>query len=170
MNYLLKKKINKILAFDISTASTGWALKDYKNNEVNTGRIEKPSELDGLEAIVFEACEIKKIIDGAKPDLIIMEDTYLRFNYRTVKLMDMLRGWVFIYSIMKKIDVAPSYNTLHVRKILGINKLIKKNMTRKQKKQMVINFLNSLGYKVKQDDEADALAMILAFEKEKYKV
>lgn len=155
----------KILGLDISTACTGFAVKE--DGYIRTGYIKTPYKLKSFSALLYQAEEIKKLIDEEKPDIVIIEDTYLKENFKTVKLMNMLRGYVYVYSVFKGIEVRPDYNTVHARSILGIKGINKRGISRKERKKRVMNFLASLGYKVEQDDEADALILVLAYEREK---
>ena len=155
----------KILGLDISTACTGFAVKE--DGYIRTGYIKTPYKLKSFSALLYQAEEIKKLIDEEKPDIVIIEDTYLKENFKTVKLMNMLRGYVYVYSVFKGIEVRPDYNTVHARSILGIKGINKRGISRKERKKRVMKFLASLGYKVEQDDEADALILVLAYEREK---
>jgi len=155
----------KILGLDISTACTGYAVKE--DGYIRVGHIKTPYKLKSFSALLYQAENIKKLIEEEKPDIMVIEDTYLKENFKTVKLMNMLRGYVYVYSVFKGIEVHPNYNTVHARRILGLKGINKRGLTRKQRKEKVMQFLASLGYKVEQDDEADALILVLAFEKER---
>lgn len=154
----------KVLGLDISTKSTGWALKDYKTKKLTFGHFAKPYKTKGLSAILYQANKIKELLEKEKPNTIIMEDTYLGRNFGTVKLMNMLRGWVYIYCVTHDFIVYPSISASHARKVVGIK--VPRGLTKKARKQVIINFLRHKGYNVTQDDEADAICLILATEKE----
>ena len=128
----------KILGLDISTACTGYAVKE--DGYIRVGHIKTPYKLKSFSALIYQAENIKKLIEEEKPDIIIMEDTYLKENFRTVKLMNMLRGYVYVYSVFKGIEVRPDYNTIHARSVLGLKGINKRGLTRKERNEKVMHF------------------------------
>ena len=157
-----------VLGLDISSRQTGWAF--FKKGKTSFGSFPSPTKLKGLNAIVFQAIKILNLIKRLKPERIVMEDTYLNRNFGTVKLLNELRGFVYIFGILHSYDMINPISASRARHLVGIK--FPKKITRKQRKQIVVDFMRNKGYNVKNDDEADALCLILAvkkLEEEKWK-
>lgn len=83
----------KILAFDVSSMSTGYSV-------INNGRLLKgslgmiqpnPRRQYGERLQVFES-ELKKIIQKHNPDIIVVEDIFKGRNIKTFRSLAMFRG------------------------------------------------------------------------------
>ena len=149
---------NKMLGLDISSRQTGWAF--LKDKKMTFGYIKTPTKLKGLEAILFQEKELLKIIDKLKPKSIVIEDTYLNHNFSTVKLLNELRVFIYIWGILHNYNMLKPISASRARSLVGIKS--PKRITRKQRKQIVINFMQHMDYNVENDDEADAICLILA--------
>ncbi len=183
----------KILGLDISSVSTGWAIYNKTTKKWKWGNFKKPSKYKGLSSILYQADKIKELLSKEKPNIVVMEDTFMGTNYKTVKLLNMLRGWVYIYCAMNNFIVYSSLMAKKARKIVGIDttlpdytkkikalkKLYKLNLSpetkkkidklitlkghqKKQRKDLIISFLQERGFNVNQDDQADAIVLVLA--------
>ena len=77
----------KVLALDISTKSTGWFI-----TKRSCGLIEPSSELSFPEKLSFFRQHVLALLKKYKPDIVVLEDTYLRFNPSTLKKLSQFAG------------------------------------------------------------------------------
>jgi len=187
----------KIIGLDISTSSTGYAIYGTKSKKWSFGNFKKPNKIKGISAMLCQAQKIKKLIDGEKPNIIVIEDTFMKNNFATVKLLNELRGWVIVECYFKNITTEIIMAS-SARRIVGINttlpsynkeireakkqynlKSTKKNKSEidrqkklkngnyAKRKKMIIKQLQDKGFKVDQNDQADAIVLVLATIKNK---
>lgn len=70
----------KILSFDISSSSTGWALLDSNDNEtklIDYGLVKPDSSMSIFQKLYFFGNEIKRLIERFQPDNIGIEEVVL---------------------------------------------------------------------------------------------
>ena len=100
--------------------------------------------------------EIWKILDGYRPNIIYIEETYMANNPQTSKILTRLQGVVYAWCI----NNACEFNTIRPtswRKQLNFQQ--GKNVKREQlKKQSLQYVLDNYGLEVT-DDEADAICI-----------
>jgi Holliday junction resolvasome RuvABC endonuclease subunit len=87
--------MTKILSFDLSTVSTGFALI-YNGKIIQDayGTISPPKKLKGGAKLVFFQDEIRKIIKKLKPDLVCIESIFKGPGLIAYKSLSMHRGVV----------------------------------------------------------------------------
>ena len=145
----------KLLTIDGSTQKTGIAyfcngkyvehiLLDYSKDKNMENRFESMSK------------EIWKILDGYRPNIIYIEETYTANNPQTSKILTRLQGVVYAWCI----NNACEFNTIRPtswRKQLNFQQ--GKNVKREQlKKQSLQYVLDNYGLEVT-DDESDAICI-----------
>ena len=145
----------KLLTIDGSTQKTGIAyfcngkyvehiLLDYSKDKNMENRFESMSK------------EIWKILDGYRPNIIYIEETYMANNPQTSKILTRLQGVVYAWCI----NNACEFNTIRPtswRKQLNFQQ--GKNVKREQlKKQSLQYVLDNYGLEVT-DDESDAICI-----------
>ena len=145
----------KLVSIDGSTQKTGIAyfcngkyiehvLLDFSKNKNMENRFESMSK------------EIWKILDGYRPNIIYIEETYMANNPQTSKILTRLQGVVYAWCI----NNACEFNTIRPtswRKQLNFQQ--GKNVKREQlKKQSLQYVLDNYGLEVT-DDEADAICI-----------
>lgn len=86
-----------ILGLDLSSVSTGWAVIDNSLALKDYGRIDFSAKKSIKERMIILAELIKEIILLYKPNLVIIEDTFISQNPKTSKLLNKLSG-VAIYT------------------------------------------------------------------------
>ena len=82
----------KILAFDQSTKVTGWSIFDegqYVTSGVIDLHLSKETTEKRSEKMAVEIC---KLIEGSKPDIVIIEEVALTSNAQTLKLLARIQG------------------------------------------------------------------------------
>lgn len=85
--------MTKILSFDLSTVSTGFALIiDGKMDTDAYGTISPPNKLKGGAKLTYFQDEIRKTIKKLKPDLVCIESIFKGHSMITFKSLCMLRG------------------------------------------------------------------------------
>jgi len=90
----------KILALDISTKSTGWFI-----TKGSCGLIEPDPELPFSEKLSVFRKNVVYLIERYNPDVVVIEDTYLRFNPRTLKQLSQFAGVAMEVCGSRKIQV-----------------------------------------------------------------
>ena len=153
----------KYLGLDLSTVSTGYAIfEDDKLKE--SGKIVPPTSLDTTARIVYTVDKIKNIVDAHVPNKVIIEDTYYGSNYEVTKILNRLAGGVMymLYSnYLTKIahdiirsDFVEFVKPSSARKYFGLLPASKKRHIVK-----AVNKKFGLDFKVKDNDESDAIVM-----------
>ena len=145
----------KLVSIDGSTQKTGIAyfcngkyvehvLLNFSKDKNMENRFESMSK------------EIWKILDGYRPNIIYIEETYMANNPQTSKILTRLQGVVYAWCI----NNACEFNTIRPtswRKQLNFQQ--GKNVKREQlKKQSLQYVLDNYGLEVT-DDEADAICI-----------
>lgn len=157
-----------ILALDMSTKRTGYAISSTKDKEIKYGVIAS-SSTDVEKRICIMRDEIVKIIKDYSIQTIVVEDVRPDGgNARTGKVLTWLQGVIAVaaFEIDKKIDFVMIMPTSW-RKILKIKQ--GRGVRREEQKQIDINFINTnynLHLTPAQDDEADAIGILSAYLKD----
>lgn len=158
--------MENILALDLSTKRSGWAVYQGPDTKIEYGVIASASTSvekrigvmrDGIIDIIKEYNIKKIIIEEVRPD---------GYNNHTGKVLTWLQGCIVIaaYEYDKHISIefiGPS----SWRSILGLQGY---RIQRAQQKQMDISYANNLlGIELtaEQDDEADAICILYSFVK-----
>jgi Holliday junction resolvasome RuvABC endonuclease subunit len=83
----------KILAFDISSVNTGFAI--FENGIDGYGAIKIPKKKTEVEKLIFFKKAITKLIKVHKPDIILVEDIWLK-NVKTYKTLARYQGILMV--------------------------------------------------------------------------
>lgn len=79
------KQLNKILSFDVSSVSTGWAF--FNDNKLeNFGTIQPLDTYRLQEKMYWFRNEVRSLLNIFTPDHVIIEETYLK-NVTTLKVL-----------------------------------------------------------------------------------
>lgn len=147
--------ILKILSLDQAVAKTGWSL--YRNNKlIKYGLIEqqlkKTQYSNKLSSIFFN---IENLIKTLKPDVVVMEDvTYQRNAHVLIELAN-LQGCIIGLCLQHDIPFY-IYHPSTWRKILSFDTHKK---TRKQLKDIAVNFVSEFFSMSVQDDIAESICI-----------
>lgn len=154
----------KVLALDLSTHRSGWAIE--VNGKLEYGAIESASsDVEKRIGIMREG--ILNLLERYDVDTVVIEEVRPDgYNSRTGKVLTWLQGCidVAIYEYNKKIKIVfigPS----SWRSVLGIQGY---RIKREQQKLLDIKWVNNhfnLSLSNAQDDEADALAILASYSK-----
>jgi Holliday junction resolvasome RuvABC endonuclease subunit len=148
----------KILAFDVSSTTTGWAVltsgRFYKT-EKNFGTIKIPSNQTLAEKLVYFRNTVENIIQTVSPSYIVIEDVYIGHK-STIVILSRFSG--VILELVSRLGYTPNLiNATKARSLLKI----------KNHKQEAFNFINkkySLSWDFKdKNDITDALILALSF-------
>lgn len=141
-----------ILALDVSTTSTGYAV--YVNDELrNYGTISHKSK-DWIERVRFMADVIRNMDKLSPITHLVVEDTYVSKNVNTVKKLCFAQG-ILLGSLpnAKLVQVYPTSWKAHFG-------LTKKNVGRTTQKDTSMTIAEALTLQsIKNDDEADAVLL-----------
>lgn len=142
-----------ILALDVSTTSTGYAL--YVGNKLTKYGFIKPTGKDWLVRVRKMADKVTELDEEYSIDTVVIEDTFFLKNIKTVKKLCLAQG-ILLGQLpdAELIQVFP--NTW--KKHFGLGK---GKATRDEQKQTSISVAETLfltGIKLN-DDEADAILM-----------
>lgn len=145
----------KILALDIAT-TTGWAFLNINKKvhfEYGTIEVTPQNRLKEIKE------EISLIVKKYSPDIILIEDVFFSKNFRSFKILSMLRAAVYLGCIENCSANILEATATTIRKTIGV-----KNNKREKIKKIVITKVNKiLKTKIKNSDVADALAIIVAY-------
>ena len=146
----------KLLAFDQSTAKTGWAFFDGENL-VKYGVVDKVKIKNTPDRIRAMYLGIISIIDQCKPDKVIVEAVQQQASPATSMMLSQLQGMVIGYLYEHNINVDSPLPT-QWRKKLGFQqgKGIKRSDL---KKQSLIYIKDIYGIDTESDDIADAICI-----------
>lgn len=152
------KKTLRILGIDPGTATTGWAIIEQKENNLQAfayGLIKTSKSKTDEQRILEISQDLDKIIKKYTPQEAAIEKLFFFKNQKTIIEVGQARGAVLLTLIQKNIKIF-SYTPLQV----------KQSMTgygRAEKKQMQFMAKNILGLKKipSVDDTADAIAVAL---------
>ena len=104
--------MDKILSFDVSSVSTGWScLIDGKLDTFGTVRTAKEYSLQMK--LFWFGKQIKCLVDIYKPDVILVEDTYLK-NVKTLKTLMQFIGTAQFVSYPYTLEIV-NVNTVRSR-------------------------------------------------------
>jgi len=143
----------RILGLDVSASSTGWAVLNNSKLLKNSFGVIECGKLSIPDCIYCFGSSLEKIINKHKLDAIVIEDTFLRFNVKTLKLLCYLAGVAVYLSKDKKVFLM---TVKEVRKILEVTD--KKGVFDfvVDKYKLNLNF-------IKDNDITDAIAVALAY-------
>lgn len=149
-------KIIKILCLDQSTRITGYSLWSYnKKTLLKYGYVKSnTNEKNPLERMKCMYEEIKKLINNAKPNFVVLEQTQFHQNFSTYHLLSQLQGVLFTLLFEKNINfclVEPTKWKSHC----GV-----KGKKRAEQKANTIQIIKDK-YQLSKltEDEADAIGM-----------
>lgn len=140
-----------ILALDISIRNTGWAVWDGSDYHWGSKSFDEYKEDYGL---LFETYEkwIDNMIYLHNPYLVAMEGTYFGMKGRSAYQLNVLNG--LTHKVCYQSDInRTECNVSTIKKFLTGNG--------RASKQEVVDAITEKGFEVENDDEADALAVLM---------
>ena len=158
----------KILGFDLSTVATGWALledgKLLKKGVIHpvdelksvhgTKKAAKDAMRDEVARFTYIVKRASEIIDKTKPDVLVVEDSFMKLNASVLRLLARLSGGVLGHWIGH--CTGPAYI------VMASSARAKVGCKGNSKKFEVIEFLRrEHGFIVEDDNEADAIVLAL---------
>jgi len=158
----------RILGFDISTVATGWAvIEDGKLIKKGTIRpIDELKHIHGTKKAAQEAMRdevarfayivkrASEVIDRTKPDVLVVEDSFMKLNASVLRLLARLSGGVLGHWIGH--CTGPAYI------VMASSARAKVGCKGNSKKFEVIEFLRrEHGLIIEDDNEADAVVLAL---------
>lgn len=165
-----------ILALDMATKKTGWALFNAEGNLLNYGviRTTKDDAKERMKEIYEEI--YRKILEFPKINVVVFEDVPLNNhnNLKTGKDLSILQGVVLSLCFENELKYA-LYNPSAWRSIIGLYNGTREGMKRDYQKQAAVNKVNEIyGFdfvynetetKTRQtdDDKAEAICLGLAY-------
>lgn len=149
----------RLLAFDAALRNSGWCL--YENAVVAVGLIKtKPKQVESESlAIIHRA--VADLVEAHQPELIVMEDQYLRFNVKTLKQLSAVRGAIQAVAGLYGLPCLMLEATKVKKAVSGMGHATKEQIMesiRNTAPPEIIDFITSLP---KQDDVSDAIAIAL---------
>lgn len=144
-------KGNTILALDVSTTSTGFAIYKGSGKLLLSGCIADKSK-DWLERVRIMARELNLQYQIYGIDTVVIEDTYVSKNVNTVKKLCMAQG--IIIGMLPNVDIIQIYPTSW-KSYYGLTKQKNKRSEQKQSSLSIAETMTRLS--VGNDDEADAV-------------
>lgn len=169
-----------ILALDMATKKTGWALFDYKGSLLEYGllRTTRDETKERMEELYFQICKIIHL--HPKLTTIVFEDVPLNNhnNLKTGKDLAILQGVILSLCFEYELDYA-LYNPSSWRSKIGLYNGTREGMKRSYQKQAAVDKVNELfGFnfiynetetksKLTDDDKAEAICLGLAYIKER---
>lgn len=161
----------KILSFDQSTSCTGYAI--FEDNELKTFGVIKPDKKINENNMYSMFLKIIEKVESEKPDLILIEDVYLKklhrfnkkkkiieevFNVSTHKKLCNLQGMLIAYFLLHEMGFAT------VTPKTWQSQVIKKKIVEKKDTLSFVNEKYSINLKKKDDDNiADAICIGLYY-------
>ena len=146
----------KLLAFDQSTAKTGWAFFDGENL-VKYGVVDKVKIKNTPDRIRAMYLEIISIIDQCKPDKVIVEAVQQQASPATSMMLSQLQGMIIGYLYEHDINVDSPLPT-QWRHRLGF--IQGKGVKREDLKTQSIKYVNEkFGIDTASDDMAEAICI-----------
>ncbi len=158
----------KVLGFDISTVLTGWAVVedgtltkrgticpvDELKSVYKTKKAAKEAMRDEVERFAYIVKRASEIIDKTKPDVLVVEDCFMKNNASVLRLLARLSGGVLGYWT-EHFDL-PAYL------VMASSARAKIGCKGNSKKFEVIEFLRRQhGLIIEDDNEADAIVLAL---------
>ena len=157
----------KVLALDISSNKTGWALVEDLNL-ISYGVLDikqhKPDRLINNYTLFMFKRELVTLFDIVKPDRVAVENVYLGTNTKVALSLAMMSGVArcFSYEFTGN-EIATIYPSA-VNKFLGFGRVKRKE--RKKLLVEIVNIMFDLKLYKKDDDIADAIGIaFVAFNK-----
>ena len=168
----------KVLGFDISTVATGWAViedgtlirrgiicpVDELKDVYKTKKAAKEAMKDEVDRFSYIVKRASEVIDRTKPDVLVVEDSFMKHNASVLRLLARLSGGVLGHWIGH--CKGPAYIVMASRARATVG--CKGN----SKKFEVIEFLRrEHGLIIEDDNEADAVVLALyGYEQERANV
>lgn len=152
----------RVLAFDQSTESTGYAILETLKDNMKLkkyGLIEQKTK-DKEKKLTNMMKQICEVIHSTNPDCVVIEDTFMCNNTVTLKGLCKLQGAIIFYCSLNNIPITISYPT-HWRKCVGFEKIkgLKRPELKKKSKELVYEKFNIQV----QDDISDAICIGIAY-------
>jgi len=148
----------KILGIDPGTATTGWAILEENNGNVQAvayGHISTSPQKSTGERLKEVADDIKKIIETYQPQESAIEDIFFFKNVKTVIKVSQSRGAILLGLEQLGVKIF-EYTPLQVKQaITGYGRAEKKQI------QLMVKNILKLKKIPKPDDTADAIAIAL---------
>jgi crossover junction endodeoxyribonuclease RuvC len=146
----------RVLALDQSTRVTGWSIFD-DSHYVTSGVINLKEIEDTSERSKQMGLEICKLIEGNKPDEIIIEEVAMQSNVDTLKKLARIQGMAIGFATAHDI---PTHILEPTRWRAALNYKQGPKVARKELKQQSRDFVkNILGLNIKSEDENEATAI-----------
>jgi len=147
----------KILALDLSTTRSGYALAE-EGKITQFGFIKPKASAPVFERILYTIVEVTKLIDQYEPDELVVEDVYMQFA-QSYGLLGRLQGCCIWAWYKKSGKLLHMVECSHARKVMGL-----KVPRGKEGKQVVINYVKQLVHPdIDNDDTADACLIALCW-------
>lgn len=146
----------RVLSLDQSTRITGWAIFD-DNQYIKSGVIDLHKIKDTDERSRQMAVEICKVIEGAKPTYVIIEEVQQQSNVSTVIKLARIQGVAIGFCAAHNIELHILMPT-QWRSALGYKQGPK--VKREDLKQQSLDFVKTeLGLNIESEDENEACAI-----------
>lgn len=147
---------NKLLAFDQSTAKTGWAFFDG-NQLVDYGVINKTTIKDTPERIRSMFLEIISKVKEFEPDKVIVESVQQQASPATSMMLSQLQGMIIGYMYEHKVNVESPMPTQWRHKLGFVQG---KGIKREDLKAQSIQYVKeTFGIETASDDMAEAICI-----------
>lgn len=155
--------MGNVLALDLSTKRSGWAIKTEKGLEYGAISASSPRP----ESRIIKMREgIKELLLKYKVDTIVIEEVRQDgYNNHTAKLLLWLQGIVTVAAFER--DAAIKIEYIHPSSWRSKLKIQGKAVKREQQKAIDIKWANehyNLSLGMSQDDEADAIGILSSYE------
>lgn len=167
----------KVLGFDISTVATGWAIVEdgtlTKRGTIRpveelkhlykTKKATKEAMKDEVERFAYIIKRCSEVIDRNGPDVLVVEDSFMKLNASVLRLLARLSGGVLWHWIEH--NEGPAYI------VMASSARAKIGCKGNSKKFEVIEFLRrEYELIIEDDNEADAIVLALyGYEQERAK-
>lgn len=159
------KKGFRILSLDISGSSTGWSFLSSKAKVYKFGTIKTKNTMALAERLTLFRNELKDLIFKYKPEVILIEDTFVGRNPAVNKLLSKFGG----------VAEQLVYECLEVSPVIISNKTVKAFFCVKKKEQLfevissLLDWSDDCSFK-EYNDMSDAIAQLMYFiDTEKYR-
>lgn len=108
----------RVLSLDASTNKTGWCIME-NGKYIESGIIDLHTDKDGEHRLCSMMKEIGVLIKKKAPDKVVLEETTMSANARTLRILAQLGGWVKGYCYVKGIPLEMIYPSSW-RSLVGI--------------------------------------------------
>ena len=147
----------RVLSCDQSTKITGWAVFEdgqYVKSGVIDLHLSKETTEKRSEKMAVEIC---KLIEGNKPDVVVIEEVAMQSNAQTLKLLARIQGVAIGFCAAHNI---PLHIIEPTRWRAALNYRQGSKVKRNELKEQSLNFVkNKLGLNIKSEDENEACAI-----------